>query len=352
MRCAYAVLISLLATSAIAANDFVAKSDISTKNYNDLSSSNPDIPKDVADAIKAAANVKDVIPISGSESFAQQVVKSDEIVFDRGSHLVIKNLSAPWIAIAAKNIKFRDPINYSFIERDYTITSAPDGKNGATGAKGPDDFGETNRRGNDGHPGGPGLAGSAGSSMPLPTIYIIAGKLLDDKNQEIPAGILNLAVLARGVDGGMGGTGGRGGNGGHAGNGKEGASGGFDCKEGPGPGGNGGVAGMGGPGGPGGAGSDGGTIIFVSLKQGAETFTYARVNNQGGIGGIGGRGGPPGSPGAGGGGAGRNGWCGPSGPGSPGTYPSPVNYGDGKNGPDGKKGEMRVISVPNIDIFF
>jgi hypothetical protein len=312
----------------------------------------PEIPKDVAESIKAAPNIRSVIPISGSESFGQQVIKADEIVFDAGSRLVFTNLKAPWIAIAARRIKFRDPIGYSFIERDMNVRSGANGRTGNTGQRGADDYGETNRRGNDGHPGGTGGNGSVGERLQLPTIYIIAERLLDDRNQEIPAGLLNLAILACGIDGGMGGAGGRGGDGGNAGNGKEGASGAFDCKEGPGPGGNGGTSGAGGRGGDGGSGGSGGTIIFVSLQRGADTFSYSRVNNQGGLGGVAGRGGAPGNPGNGGGGAGRNGWCGPSGPGSPGGFPSPINLGDGAAGATGAKGEMYVISLKDLSMFF
>jgi hypothetical protein len=312
----------------------------------------PEIPKEVADAIKASPNIRNVIPITGSESFGQQIIKADEIVFDAGSRLIFTNLKAPWIAIVAKRIKFRDPLNYSFIERDMNVRNGATGRTGNTGQRGADDYGETNRRGNDGHPGGTGGNGTVGERLQLPTIYIIAERLIDDRNQEIPAGLLNLAVLARGIDGGIGGSGGRGGDGGNAGNGKEGASGAFDCKEGPGPGGNGGTAGMGGGGGDGASGGSGGTIIFVSLQRGADTFSYSRVNNQGGLGGVAGRGGAPGNPGNGGGGAGRNGWCGPSGPGSPGGFPSPVNLGDGATGANGIKGEMYVIALKDLSLFF
>jgi hypothetical protein len=312
----------------------------------------PEIPKEVADAIKAAPNVRDVIPITGSESFGQQVIKADEIVWDASAHLVFTNIRAPWVAVVAKRFKFRNPNAYSFIERDMNVRYGAPGNRGGNGAKGADDYGETGRRGNDGHPGGPGGTGGRGETLQLPTLYIIAEKLLDDRNQEIPAGILNLAVLVRGIDGGTGGDGGRGGDGGHAGNGKEGATGAFDCHEGPGPGGNGGTAGQGGHGGDGGAGGNGATIIFVSLQNGADTFTYSRVNNQGGLAGLGGRGGAPGTPGAGGGGAPRNGWCGPSGPGSTGGYPTPINLGDGRPLADGNKGDMYVVALPNLDIFF
>jgi hypothetical protein len=305
-------------------SDFI-KRDVSA-NANTLT---PEIPKEVADSIKSAPVIRSVIPITGSESFGQQIIKADEIVFDAGSRLVVTNLKAPWIAIAARRIKFRDPLSYSFIERDMSVRSGAVGRAGTIGQRGADDLGETNRRGNDGHPCGTGGNGTPGERLQLPTIFIIAEQLLDDRNQEIPAGLLNLGVLARGIDGGSGGPGGAGGDGGNAGNGKEGADTPFECREGPGPGGNGGTAGMGGRGGDGGIGGNGATIIFVSLQRGADTFSYSRVNNQGGLGGLGGRGGSPGQPGRGGGGAGRNGWCGPSGPGSPGGFPAPVNLGDG-----------------------
>lgn len=312
----------------------------------------PEVPKEVAAAIKAAANIKNVIPVTKTESFGQQIIKADEIVFDANSRLVFTNMQAPWVAIAAKKIRFRDPGSYSFIERDMEVVSGAAGNVGVVGAKGADDYGETGRRGNDGHPGGSGGPGGKGQTLQVPDLYVIAEVLIDEKNQEIPAGLLNLALLVRGIDGGIGGVGGRGGNGGNAGNGKEGATSVIDCKEGPGPGGDGGAAGKGGMGGPGGNGGNGGNVIFVSLQRGADTFTYSRVNNQGGLAGLGGRGGAPGSPGAGGKGAGRNGWCGPSGPGSPGPYPTPSNLGDGKPGADGAKGQMFVISVKDLGPYF
>ncbi|MBA1139307.1 hypothetical protein [Mesorhizobium neociceri] len=310
------------------------------------------MPQEVIDAVKATPTVQAVLPIHNSETFAQQVIKADDIVFDAGAHMVFTNLTAPWVAIVAHRIKFRDPFGYSFIERDMGVQAGAAGQDGDAGAKGADDFGERNRRGNDGHPGGAGGSGGPGETIQLPIVYIIAEKLLDDHDKEIPAGILNLAVLVRGIDGGTGGSGGRGGNGGHAGNGKQGATSLFDCKEGPGPGGNGGTSGPGGKGGPAGNGGSGATVIFVSLPTGGETFSYARVNNQGGLPGLVGRGGAPGTPGPGGGGAGRNGFCGSSGPGSSGSYPNPANLGDGDPGVGGSKGEMYVIKMKDLGGFF
>ncbi|MCU4180588.1 hypothetical protein [Bosea sp. BH3] len=346
--------LAILATinESLSQNSFMSRSEITLR---DLSNGPiglpPQIPKKIADSIKSAPNIKDILPITGSESFNQQIIKAEDIVFDKDSKLIIKNLSNEWIAIAARRIKFRDPLTYSFIERDMSMNSAPDGRAGATGPRGADRPGETNRRGNNGDPGGPGGTGEPGATRQLPTIYIIAEQLLDENSKPIPPGILNLALIVRGFDGGMGGAGGRGGDGGNAGNGKEGADSLFDCKEGPGPGGDGGAAGMGGMGGAAGNGGAGATLVFVSLKQGAETFSYSRVNNQGGRAGLPGRGGPPGLPGRQGDGAPRNGWCGPSGPGSPGSYPNPANLGNGSIGQDGPKGEMFIVSVTSLDDF-
>src|SRR5450756_1544422 len=250
------------ASASFAEDAFVARSAVSTRDVSEGDSvAPPEIPKEIAAAIKAAPKIRSVIPITNSESFSQQVIKADEIVFDGNAHLVLNNFSYPWVAIATKSLKFRDASAYSFIERDMSVRAGSDGQPGAQGVKGADDFGETNRRGNDGHPGLPGGMGSNGKSIALPTVYVIAEKVLDDKGKEIAPGILNLAVLVRGIDGGAGGQGGRGGDGGHAGNGKEGATGPFDCHEGPGPGGNGGAAGPGGRGGAGAAGGVGATIV-------------------------------------------------------------------------------------------
>ncbi|AMA59858.1 hypothetical protein [Bradyrhizobium sp. CCGE-LA001] len=144
------------------------------------------MPKEIADAIKAAPKIKSVIPITKSETFTQQVSKADEIVFDKDAHLVLANFSHPWVAIVTKTLKFRDASAYSFIERDMSKPAANNGNVGAVGQKGADDFGETNRRGNNGHPGQPGGPGSNGLSITLPTIYVIAEKLLDDKGKGIP----------------------------------------------------------------------------------------------------------------------------------------------------------------------
>lgn len=158
----------LLATSMLLAcspptfaeSIFVDRAAVTTRDASELEVvAPPEVPKEIADAIKAAPKIKSVIPITKSETFTQQVIKADEIVFDKDAHLALANFSHPWVAIVTKTLKFRDASAYSFIERDMSKPAANNGYVGAVGQKGADDFGETNRRGNNGHPGQPGGAG-------------------------------------------------------------------------------------------------------------------------------------------------------------------------------------------------
>jgi hypothetical protein len=309
------------------------------------------LPPEIEAAIKAAKLTQSLIPISGEEKFSQQIIKADEISFADGARLTLTNVNAPWIVVAARRIKFARPENYSVIQRDTTVRKASSGAAGTAGAQGADDLGETGRRGNDGKPGGAGGAGGPGETRKLPTVYIIAGQLLDPKGQ-IPPGLLNVVLNFTGIDGGDGGAGGTGGNGGRAGNGKKGAAGLIDCKEGGGPGGNGGTAGQGGLGGPAGRGGDGASIIFVVTQPVYDVFSYARINNVGGWQGTPGVGGAAGRPGPGGRGAPSNGLCKPTGEGSPGGYASPASLGPGQTNVGGNKGSVTAAIVGSVDNLF
>lgn len=309
------------------------------------------LPPEIEAAIKAAPLTQSLIPISGEEKFGQQIIKADEISFADSARLTLTNVNAPWIVVAARRIKFARPENYSVIQRDPTVRKAANGSAGAMGPNGADDLGETGRRGNDGKPGGPGGSGGPGQSKQLPTIYIVAGQLLDPKGP-IPPGVLNVVLNFTGTDGGDGGAGGAGGNGGRAGNGKKGATSIVDCKEGGGPGGNGGAAGQGGIGGPAGRGGDGANIVFVVTQPVYDVFSYARINNVGGWQGTPGAGGPAGRPGRGGQGAPRNGFCNPTGDGSPGGYPSPATQGPGQSNVGGVKGSVTAAIVTSVDNMF
>ncbi|XUM23110.1 hypothetical protein ACRAVF_06765 [Bradyrhizobium oligotrophicum S58] len=165
------------------------------------------LPPDIAAAIKAAPLTQTLIPISGEEKFAQQIIKADEISFAAGAKLTLTGLNYPYIVVAAQRIKFANPDTYSIIQRDPQAVAAV-GSDGPAGPNGADNPGETNRTGNPGYPGGPGGPAVAGQTRQLPDVYLVAGELSDPKGP-IPAGLLNLVLLFRGIDGGDGGTGGK-----------------------------------------------------------------------------------------------------------------------------------------------
>lgn len=309
------------------------------------------LPPEIEAAIKSAPLTQSLIPISGEEKFSQQIIKADEISFAAGAKMTLTNLDVPWVVVAAQRLKFAKPELYSIIQRDSNKLTADPGPVGDPGPHGADHPGETNRTGNSGYPGGPGSPGGHGATKQLPTLYIVAGALLDPKG-EIPAGLLNLVVVERGLDGGDGGLGGRGGDGGRAGNGKEGATHAFDCGEGGGPGGIGGAAGPGGRGGDAGSGGNGADIVFVTTKPVYDTLSFVRINNVGGRSGLPGRGGNVGTPGPGGKGAPANGWCKATNAGPSGPYPSPANLGDGAPGIDGQKGSVTAAILPSVAPLF
>jgi hypothetical protein len=313
-------------------------------NRTDLAAS---LPPDVLTAVRNAASTKTIYPITGNETFSGQILKADEIVFDSGASLTLSDLGKPWIVLIANRWKFTDPKTVVKIRRAGRV--APAGSDGSKGSDGADNPGETNRRGNDGGAGSAGSSGGQGKTLQLPKIYLVGGSFTSPTGDPMP---LRLALDFSGVPGGNGGDGGAGGDGGDAGNGKEGADSAFDCKEGPGPGGNGGAAGAGGAGGDGGRGGNGADLVYISLAEGIEQLSYARVINVEGYGGQGGRPGRAGTPGNGGDGASSNGWCGPSGPGYPGDFPKPANFGEGDTGPDGKKGTVTAITVGSLSPIF
>jgi hypothetical protein len=332
------VFLALLPTAAWAQDSKLTRTNLSDS-----------LPADVLTAIQNATSTKTIYPVTGNETFRDQILKADEIVFDSGATLTLTGLDKPWIVLIAKRWKFADPKNMVKISRGSRFAGA--GSDGSAGTDGLDRPGETNRRGNDGDPGQAGYSGGRGGTSQLPKIYLVGGAFTSPSGDPLP-GSLRLTLGFAGIAGGDGGEGGRGGNGGNAGNGKEGATSAFDCKEGPGPGGNGGNAGTGGAGGDGGRGGDGANITYIALADGIEQLSYARVVNVEGYGGTGGRPGRAGKAGNGGGGASSNGWCGPSGPGYPGDFPKPADFGQGENGSDGKKGVVTAITVSSLSPIF
>lgn len=305
------------------------------------------LPAQVLTAIQNATSTKTIYPVTGNETFRDQILKADEIVFDSGATLTLTALDKPWIVLIAKRWKFTDPKSMVKILRGSRLASR--GSDGSTGTHGEDRPGETNRRGNDGGSGAAGGSGGSGGTLQLPKIYLVGSSFTSPTGEPLP---LRMTLSFAGIPGGDGGEGGAGGNGGNAGNGKEGATSAFDCKEGPGPGGNGGSAGAGGAGGDGGRGGNGADITYVALAEGIEQLSYARVVNVEGYGGMGGRPGRAGRPGNGGDGASSNGWCGPSGSGYPGDFPRPADLGQGSAGADGRKGVVTAITVSSLSPIF
>lgn len=308
------------------------------------------LPADVLTAINTAASVKKIFPVNPGDSFDDQVLKVDELVFATGGTLTLTARDVPFIVVAAKKWKFADPDTSSKIELDRTIT-ATHGQKGSTGPNGPNGSGEVNRQGNPGMAGGPGGSGTDGETIHRPHLYLIAGEITSPDGDPLP-GYLKLSLVGLGVNGGDGGPGGVGGNGGQGARGKEGASGGFDCKEGPGRGGAGGNAGQGGQGGRGADGSNGADITMLGTKNVNELFSYARIVNEGGYGGRPGRSGTPGKVGAGGRGGPNNGWC-KSGPtGDSGDYPQPQDLGTRGPGSEGNRGEVTLVTVKDFTPVF
>ena len=309
------------------------------------------LPAPVVEAIKAAATVKTIYPVTGTEYFDGDVLKADDIVFSSGSRLILRGTNRPWIAIVAQKVKFADVATWSRIERDMSVTASRPGDPGSAGPNGARGRDDLNRTGEPGGHGSDGGSGGAGAAQGMPHIYIIAREFTAPDSSPLP-GYLRLSLLFPGIDGGQGGRGGNGGNGGRGGNGKEGATSAFDCKEGGGPGGNGGNGGRGGQGGRGGNGGTGANITYVSLASGIELLSYAKVLNVGGEGGLGGTPGSPGTPGGGGNGGRQNGWCSAKPDGAGGASPNPPTLGNGARGADGNKGTVTAITVTSFAPLF
>lgn len=309
------------------------------------------LPAPVVASIKAATTVKTIYPVTGTEYFDGGVLKADEIVFSSGAKLVLRATNRPWIAVVAKKIKFADIAAWSRIERDMTVISAGAGNAGANGPPGANGPHDVNRAGGPGSPGADGGTGGTGAVQSIPHLYIIAGEFTAPDSTPLP-GYMRLSLVFPGIDGGNGGRGGNGGNGGRGGNGKEGATSLFDCKEGGGPGGRGGDGGRGGGGGRGGDGSRGADITYVSLAQGIDLLSYAKVVNVGGEGGMGGSPGSAGAPGGGGNGGRQNGFCSAKPDGAGGSSPNPPTLGVGPRGADGSKGSVTAITVSSFAPLF
>lgn len=302
------------------------------------------LPPEVRQLLAGATSVQSLFPVNGSEPFAGSVLKADVISFATGSELVLQDTGAPFIVIAARDVKFPDAQSSYRIR--FAAVQAADGSDGPDGARGDNGQGEVNFTGRPGATGAASQPGGTGTTRTLPHVYFVVDHFSvasDPKPRSI-----SLSMKLRGITGGDGGRGGAGGDGGDGAEGHKGSDGFMNCKHGGGDGGRGGDGGSGGPGGTGGVGGDGAALTFVSTPLGINQFGYVSILNQGGSGGGNGTAGRGGRPGDGGHGGHGNHFCGGGHGGPPGSQPTAAT--DGLDGARGQKGTVELISVPVIPI--
>jgi hypothetical protein len=309
--------------------------------------------RQVINAIKEA-RASDLFPVSGTERYASQILKTNTLQFDSGASLILTRTDVPFVAICARRILLRAPDVRGTISRDVAMTgeggeSGQAGLEGIPGAPGqPFSANPDGGAGADGADGGPAADGRPAT---LPTVYFFGEQI---RNQSgAPVQFQDLALVFPGIDGGEGGAGGDGGSGGPGGQGGHGWSSPPQCvsEQRAGHGGNGGRGGRGGAGGNGADGGDGATLIYVGPRTALEQFAWIKVVNGAGRGGAGGRGGRGGQGGVGGRGwrqthpgcpSGRNGVDGIEG--RPGR--------DGRAGAPGNKGTVTLITRASLDDLF
>ncbi|MEM2997947.1 MAG: hypothetical protein QW542_03265 [Thermoproteota archaeon] len=242
--------------------------------------------------------------VTGERRYRDIILKTDTLVFERNSKLVLapteKNPNAPrTLTIIAKTIDIQGNAEITYdldgrtgLDPDTpappTTTIAPSGSNGSS----PPGEGSYPHAA-DGGPGRPGRSGARGiDGMDAPVLEIFADKVTSS----------DMRINFKGQDGGRGG---RGGDGGKGGDGQKGAASkassawydGEECEREPGRGGNGGAGGDAGYPGRGGKGGNGGIVkVFVSH----DSLALAQAWNIVVSGGKGGDAGDPGNPGAGG----------------------------------------------------
>lgn len=300
------------------------------------------LPDDIKLLLAGVTNVQSLFPVNGSEPFAGAVLKADVISFSADSELVLQNSTAPFIVIAARDVKFPDAkATYRIRFVDALAADGVDGPDGASGANGQ---GEHDFTGHAGATGSTGQSGGIGTTQALPHVYLIVDHFSIGDNAK--PRLINLSLKLRGTTGGDGGRGGAGGDGGDGAEGHKGSDGLFDCKHGGGDGGRGGNGGIGGTGGGGGTGGNGGSLTFVSTPLGVSQFGYASILNQGGSGGGNGSGGRAGRPGYGGPGGHGSVHCHGGDSGHAGARPAAGT--DGPDGLRGQKGTVELISVPTF----
>lgn len=292
----------------------------------------------VLPVVKAYPAAGNLLSVSGRIEMQEQIIKYDDVTFHEGGTLVLNNSSVPWIAIAARKVKFNAPQITTNIIRFSKVSI---GSIGTKGTDGPsyDRHGEGRSGRNGGH-GGAGNPGENGLEVKVPDVYLFAGEIIADSgNPEIIDVKLNLT-------GHQGGTGGKGGPGGIGGNGERGSRASQACcycRTGPGQGGNGGDGGPGGRGGDGGRGSNGSAVTIYGPVEIIDRMSFWVFSVEGGPGGNGGPPGIPGTPGEYGiAGAPDLPFCQPTDYriGKPGKYPNPSHLGSGDVGTQGARGSI------------
>lgn len=293
------------------------------------------LPADVRRLLASTPPGQSLFPVNGSEPFAGAVLKANVISFSADSELVLGATTAPFIIIAARDIKFPDAQS-SYRIRFDTVTAA-NGTDGSDGAGG----------NGTGAAGIAGAAGGPGSTLTLPRIYLIVDhfSVASDPKPRM----INLALKFRGVAGGDGGRGGAGGDGSDGERGRKASDGPVSCNSGGGDGTRGGNGGASGPGGNGSPGGDGGSLTFVSTRLGISQFGYASIQNQGGNGGGNGLPGRSGQPGKGGPGGHGSHYC-HGGHGGPGGL-RPAAALAGMDGERGAKGKVELRILPSTAFF-
>ena len=81
-----------------------------------------DIPANVLAAVKAAPTL-DLFPVTDTELFSGQVLKTRVLQFDSGAVLRLTRLDAPFLIISARQILLRGEVPHGTITRDMSAIS-------------------------------------------------------------------------------------------------------------------------------------------------------------------------------------------------------------------------------------
>jgi hypothetical protein len=281
--------------------------------FEELPSAPRGLIDEVIKSIKASPN-KGKLDVRGSMGFSGNLLRLDTLTFADRSVLVLENVEADYVAIAArdlvldiKNPQYRAAISRLVGEAEEKLFALKlDGKPGTTGFSPPYKHGYIDgKNGLPGDPGGPGGGGGNGEVQKIPPFFFFVQTISFGEYGNFGEQFFDFHF--NGLRGGNGGDGGRGGNGAQGSRGKQGIDQAFDCKHGPGNGGDGGTAGPGGRGGNAANGGPGGTITLLAPRANLFNFTTAYI--EAGIAGIPGKGGDCGLRGPAGDGGASNGHC-------------------------------------------